>query len=59
MKYQKALGDPATKSGDVEIINDKAIIKLKEPAFGVASGQLAVFYDENRVLGSAFIKSAK
>lgn len=28
---------------DVEIINDKAIIKLKEPAFGVASGQLAVF----------------
>lgn len=44
---------------DVEIINDKAIIKLKEPAFGVASGQLAVFYDENRVLGSAFIKSAK
>ena len=44
---------------DVEIINDKAIIKLKEPAFGVASGQLAVFYDENRVIGSAFIKSAK
>ncbi|HAC71160.1 MAG TPA: hypothetical protein DCF41_05495, partial [Arcobacter skirrowii] len=29
------------------------------PAFGVASGQLAVFYDGNRVLGSAFIKSAK
>ena len=44
---------------DVEIIDDKAIIKLKEPAFGVASGQLAVFYDENRVIGSAFIKSAK
>ncbi|WP_066346873.1 tRNA 2-thiouridine(34) synthase MnmA [Aliarcobacter cryaerophilus] len=44
---------------DVEIIDDKAIIKLKEPAFGVASGQLAVFYDGNKVLGSAFIKSAK
>ncbi|MFY9083584.1 tRNA 2-thiouridine(34) synthase MnmA [Aliarcobacter cryaerophilus] len=44
---------------DVEIIDDKAIIKLKEPAFGVASGQLAVFYDGNIVLGSAFIKSAK
>ena len=44
---------------NVEIINDKAIIKLKEPAFGVASGQLAVFYDGNRVIGSAFIKSAK
>lgn len=43
----------------VKIEDDKAYISLKEPAFGVASGQLAVFYDENRVLGSAFIKSAK
>ncbi|AYJ80609.1 tRNA 2-thiouridine(34) synthase MnmA [Aliarcobacter cryaerophilus ATCC 43158] len=44
---------------DIEIIDDEVIIKLKEPAFGVASGQLAVFYDGNKVIGSAFIKSAK
>jgi len=43
----------------VNIENDKAYIYLEEPAFGVASGQLAVFYDENRVIGSAFIQSAK
>ena len=31
-------------------------VKLKEPAFGIASGQLAVFYDEEkRVLASGFI----
>ena len=28
---------------DVEIIDDKAIIKLKEPAFELPSGQLACF----------------
>lgn len=44
---------------DVQIENDKVYITLKEPAFGVASGQLAVFYDEGKVLGSAFIESAK
>ncbi|OCL89523.1 tRNA 2-thiouridine(34) synthase MnmA [Arcobacter porcinus] len=43
---------------DVEIIDNQAIIHLKEPAFGVASGQLAVFYDNDKVIGSAFIKSA-
>lgn len=38
--------------------NDGGVsVELFEPAFGVASGQLAVFYDENkRVLGSGFIK---
>ena len=45
--------------GFVEIVADKALIYLKEPAFGVASGQLAVFYDGNKVIGSAFIQSAK
>lgn len=44
---------------DIEIIDNQALITLKEPAFGVASGQLAVFYDGDKVLGSAFIKSAK
>jgi len=43
----------------VNIENDKAYISLEEPAFGVASGQLAVFYDDNKVIGSAFIQSAK
>lgn len=48
-----------TTACDIKIIEDKVFIKLKEPVFGVASGQLAVFYDENKVLGSAFIESAK
>ncbi|WP_222718393.1 tRNA 2-thiouridine(34) synthase MnmA [Aliarcobacter vitoriensis] len=43
----------------VKIENDKVYISLEEPAFGVASGQLAVFYDKDRVIGSAFIESAK
>ena len=36
-----------------------ATITLKEPAFGVASGQLAVFYDKNKVIGSGFIKGVR
>jgi tRNA-specific 2-thiouridylase len=43
----------------VIIDGDKATIKLEEPAFGVAAGQLAVFYDGETVLGSAWIKEAK
>jgi len=43
----------------ITLKDDIAIINLKEPAFGVAFGQLAVFYDNNKVLGSAWIKSAK
>ncbi len=43
----------------VKIENDIAFIDLKEPAFGVASGQLAVFYINQKVIGSAWIKSAK
>ncbi|WP_418185126.1 tRNA 2-thiouridine(34) synthase MnmA [Aliarcobacter vitoriensis] len=42
----------------VKIEKDKVYISLEEPAFGVASGQLAVFYDKDRVIGSAFIKSS-
>jgi tRNA-specific 2-thiouridylase len=44
---------------EVEIKEDKVYITLNEPAFGVAAGQLAVFYDDGKVLGSAFIESAK
>lgn len=36
-----------------------ATIILKEPVFGVACGQLAVFYDKNKVIGSGFIKGAR
>ncbi len=43
----------------VKIIENKAIISLEEPAFGVASGQLAVFYDKQKVLGSAWIINTK
>lgn len=44
---------------DVKIIDDKVYITLKEPAFGVAAGQLAVFYDNQKVLGSAWIEGTK
>lgn len=44
---------------NVKIENDKVYIELLEPAFGVASGQVAVFYDGNKVVGSAFIESTK
>ena len=43
----------------VKIENGKAYITLKEPAFGVAAGQLAVFYDGQKVIGSAWIESSK
>ena len=43
----------------VKIENEKAYITLKEPAFGVAAGQLAVFYDGQKVIGSAWIESSK
>jgi len=43
----------------VTIKDNIATINLKEPSFGVASGQLAVFYDDEKVLGSAWIKGTK
>jgi len=39
----------------VKIENDKAYVKLKESVFGVAAGQAAVFYDENRLIGGGWI----
>ena len=44
---------------EVNIKEGKAYIRLKEPAFGVASGQLAAFYDRQKVIGSAWIESTK
>lgn len=44
-------------SGIVKKIQNATFVKLDEPASAIASGQLAVFYDDNdRVLGSGFIK---
>ncbi len=43
---------------DVEIKNNKAYINLHEPVFGVASGQVAVFYDNEKVLGSGWIEKS-
>lgn len=40
----------------VQIAPDKsAVVKLKEPVYAVASGQMAVFYDGDKVLASGFI----
>jgi tRNA-specific 2-thiouridylase len=50
LRYRSAL----TKC-DVKIDGDEACIILKEPAYGVASGQIAVFYDGDRVVGSGII----
>ncbi|MEM5569628.1 tRNA 2-thiouridine(34) synthase MnmA [Aliarcobacter butzleri] len=44
---------------EVHIKDKKAYINLKEPVFGVANGQLAVFYDDQKVIGSAWIESTK
>ena len=43
----------------VKIENNKTYITLKQPAFGVAAGQLAVFYDGQKVIGSAWIEETK
>jgi tRNA-uridine 2-sulfurtransferase len=43
----------------VKIENEKTYITLGEPAFGVAAGQLAVFYDGQKVIGSAWIEATK
>lgn len=41
----------------VKIENDKAYITLKESVFGVAVGQAAVFYDDDRLIGGGWIAS--
>ena len=40
---------------EVTISNQQASIKLKEDVFGVATGQVAVLYDDNKVIGSGYI----
>ncbi len=39
----------------VKIDNSIGFVKLDEPVYGLAFGQIAVFYDNNRVLGSGVI----
>jgi tRNA-specific 2-thiouridylase len=41
---------------EVSINGDKAVVKLFESVQGLAPGQAAVFYDEDRVIGSGWIK---
>jgi tRNA-specific 2-thiouridylase len=40
---------------NVTIIDNLGVIALKEPAYGVAKGQFAVFYDGDRLLGGGEI----
>ena len=40
----------------VNIEGDKAYIKLHEPVLGVASGQAAVFYDDEKLIGGGWIR---
>lgn len=39
----------------VKIQNDKAYVTLKESVFGVAAGQAAVFYDDDKLVGGGWI----
>lgn len=40
----------------VIVKDDKAYVTLKESVFGVATGQAAVFYDDNRLIGGGWIE---
>jgi len=40
---------------EVDIKNDTATIKLENPIYGVAIGQTALFYDDDKVIGSGWI----
>jgi tRNA-specific 2-thiouridylase len=43
----------------VEIYDNTATVLLKEKVFGVASGQAAVFYDKNKLLGGGWISNTR
>ena len=42
-------------SCEVKIENDKAYVELDESVFGVAVGQAAVFYDDDKLIGGGWI----
>ena len=46
------------QNAHVSIENNIATVTLHESAFGVAMGQVAVFYDGDKVIGSGIIKEA-
>jgi tRNA-specific 2-thiouridylase len=39
----------------VAIRDDRAVVNLKEPVFGLAKGQIAAFYDGKKLLGGGVI----
>jgi tRNA-specific 2-thiouridylase len=43
-------------SCEVEIVDDGAIVKLYDDVQGLAPGQAAVFYDEDKIIGSGWIE---
>jgi len=47
-----------TKAVDCHVViaNDKAYVELKENVFGVATGQAAVFYDDDKLIGGGWIE---
>jgi len=44
---------------NLKIYDDYAIIDLEEAVYGVAKGQVAVFYDEDKLIGSGWIIATK
>ena len=44
---------------DIQIKDDTACITLKEPVYGVAIGQVAVMYQDDKVVGSGYIVDTK
>lgn len=52
----RAISTPPCK---VRIEGEKAYINLDQAAFGVADGQLAVFYENEKVLGSGWIQETE
>jgi tRNA-specific 2-thiouridylase len=51
----RAHGEPMP--ANIEAGADGVRIELEEPAFGIAPGQAAVYYDGDRVVGSATISA--
>jgi tRNA-specific 2-thiouridylase len=47
------------RPGTVHIFDEQAEVRFAEPVWGVAPGQLAVFYDGDRVLGGGTIDSVR
>lgn len=43
----------------VTILNNSAVVQLSDNILGVAIGQTAVFYDNDKVIGSGWIKTTK